>query len=211
MAYDESSISSPVTQAFRKLRRPTKPCDFEGCDKWAWARGYCDNHYQKLKREGVIKSIRIVGDLNARFDASYEINPVSGCWEWTGWIHPKGYGVLPVGSDNKKIRAHRLSYERFVGPIPAGLFVLHRCDNRRCCCPQHLFLGDNAANQQDCVAKGRHNSQRGTYRRKITPAMALNIRIMYARGNHSMQGLANIYGVEHGTISGIVRGRFHLA
>jgi len=191
--------------------RPQKPCQQEGCDGWAWAQGYCDNHYQKLKRLGIIKSKRIVNDPVARFKASYAINPDSGCWEWTGWIHPKGYGVLPIGGASKKIRAHRFSWELHCGPIPDGLFPCHKCDNRKCVNPDHLFLGDDGVNVRDMVIKGRHGARPGQPRDKISPAMALNIRVMFARGDHSMVTIAAIYRVDHRTVSSVVRGRSHLS
>jgi hypothetical protein len=81
-----------------------------------------------------------------RFHASYRINHHTGCWEWTGWIHPKGYAILPIGGKSKKIRASRYSYELHVGPIPEGMMALHRCDNRKCVNPEHIFLGDDTAN-----------------------------------------------------------------
>ena len=189
---------------------PQKPCQYEGCEKWAWAQGYCDNHYQKLKRQGVIKSIRKVNDPVGRFHSSYAVNPETGCWDWTGWIHPeKGYGLLPIGGAGKKIRAHRFSWELHFGPIPEGLFVLHKCDREKCCRPEHLFLGDNEDNMRDMVAKGRQAKDLGKI--KITPAMAMNMRVMYARGEHSMLRLAKIYNVDHSTVSGIIKGRSHLA
>jgi hypothetical protein len=229
MAEDDTSTSSfSIQERYRdagkltgkaRKHRPQKPCRFEGCSGWAWAQGYCDNHYQKLKREGVIKSKRIVGDPVARFHASYEVNPGTGCWEWTGWIHPNGYGILVMGGKSKKVRAHRFSWELHNGPIPAGVDALHKCDNRKCCCPDHLFLGDDRANMLDCVAKGRHNSQIGTSRPKISPPMALNIRIIYARGLPTayrtkanplgVNSLAVIYGVGLQTVLAIVKGTAH--
>lgn len=194
-----------------RRRRPTKPCQFEGCEGWAWARGFCGSHYQQMKRDGKLPTVRIMGDPVARFRVSYEVNPDTGCWEWTGWIHPKGYGVLPMGGKSKKVRAHRFSWEVHFGPIPDGMDVLHRCDNRKCCYPDHLFLGDDAANAQDCVAKGRHNSQIGTYQRKLTRRMIATIRVLYARGRHSCSDLAALYGVDEETVRRIVKGVAHLA
>lgn len=220
MAEDDKSTSSHTIQeryadagkrvGKARTRRPTKPCQYEGCGGWAWARGYCGSHYQKLKAAGLLQNVRIVGDHVARFNASYQVNPESGCWEWTAWIHPKGYGVLPMGGNGKKIRAHRFSWELKHGPIPEGLFALHRCDNRKCVNPEHLFLGDDGDNVRDMVSKGRHGSRKGRTNRKITEAMAMNIRVMYARGGHSMTKIAEIYGVDQNTISGIVNGRSHL-
>jgi hypothetical protein len=215
VAEDERRLLLDVENRYRdagkrpgkaRPHRPKKPCQHEGCTGWAWARGYCDNHYQKLKRQGKIHATRIVGDPIARFRASYKVNLVSRCWEWTGWIHPNGYGILSLGAKSKKIRARRLSWELHHGQIPDGLDVLHRCDNRKRCCPDHLFLGDAVANARDCVAKGRHNSQIGMCVTRITPAMAMNMRIMFARGNHSMTA----YGVSLQTILYALRGGDHL-
>ncbi len=76
-----------------------------------------------------------------------------GCTLWAGGMHPNGYGQITIGSICS--RAHRLAWEVAHGPIPAGLFVLHRCDVALCVNPEHLFLGTHAMNMQDMVSKGR--------------------------------------------------------
>lgn len=80
-----------------------------------------------------------------------------GCWEFAGAKSHKGYGQLPIWRDGRSIprSAHRLSWELANGPIPAGMSVLHRCDNPPCVRPDHLFLGTQSDNMQDMVAKGR--------------------------------------------------------
>jgi len=77
----------------------------------------------------------------------------SGCWHFTGAINTTGYGV--VGFKGKVWQAHRLSYYFHNGAIPDGLMVLHKCDNRRCVNPDHLFLGTAKDNTQDMINKGR--------------------------------------------------------
>ena len=80
-----------------------------------------------------------------------------GCMEWIGWRNESGYGNLTVSCNDqwKHRRAHRLSYEHFVGPIPADCFICHKCDNPRCVRPDHLFAGTHQENMQDMVRKGR--------------------------------------------------------
>lgn len=65
--------------------------------------------------------------------------PMSGCWLWLGTVNAKnGYGYAPLGRRSARQLAHRLSYEAFVGPIPSGLHIDHRCHNRVCVNPDHL-------------------------------------------------------------------------
>lgn len=83
----------------------------------------------------------------------------SSCWNWVGALRGKtGYGCLKV--DGKVIDSHRASWMLHNGKIPDGLWVLHKCDNRRCVNPEHLFLGDRSANMKDCANKGRLHFQK---------------------------------------------------
>ncbi len=82
-----------------------------------------------------------------------------GCWGWNGATTPFGYGRMTAGSRGAGLlRAHRVSWELHYGPIPAGLLVLHHCDNPPCVRPNHLFLGTMLDNSRDAVAKGRVNT-----------------------------------------------------
>ena len=81
------------------------------------------------------------------------------CWDWTGARNEHGYGNFryPARRHLKRIEslAHRFAYRAFVGPIPRGMNVLHRCDNRQCVNPAHLWLGTHEDNMEDMARKGR--------------------------------------------------------
>lgn len=102
--------------------------------------------------------------LQDKFSGSYVVES-NGCWRWTKGRHAHGYGVINtrIGGRNKQYRANRVSYEIAKGPIPGGMFVLHRCDNPSCVNPEHLFLGTQRDNMRDCISKGRHVNQNRTW------------------------------------------------
>lgn len=93
---------------------------------------------------------------------SYVSKDEDGCWNWTGTVRSSKspYGRLMIGSrsdhSRRSIGAHQLSYLTFVGPIPPGLAVCHKCDNPRCINPEHLFVGTWKENADDRDAKGRN-------------------------------------------------------
>lgn len=81
------------------------------------------------------------------------------CWPWTATLLHNGYGQM--GWNGRHERAHRIAHMIAIGPIPPGLYVLHRCDNRPCCNPNHLTVGTQRENIRDMLAKGRGNHARG--------------------------------------------------
>jgi hypothetical protein len=85
----------------------------------------------------------------------HDVDKETGCWNWTGRLAENGYGRVSAPGGNAYHLAHRASYREFVGPIPSGLCVCHKCDNRRCINPEHLWLGTRDDNMKDMVAKNR--------------------------------------------------------
>lgn len=96
-----------------------------------------------------------------RFWLFVEIGVSGNCWNWKGAVDGRGYGQLRWM--NRTARSHRISYELTHGPIPRGAghhgaVVMHSCDNKLCCNPAHLVLGDHVANMADMKAKGRRKN-----------------------------------------------------
>lgn len=131
----------------------------------------------------------------------YTVNPETNCWEWRGAKNPRGYGKLTVNM--KTVSAHRHAWMTFRGQIPNGQHVLHRCDNRGCVNPDHLFLGTHSDNMQDMAAKTR-GRPRG--KNQLSTADALQVRALSATGMYQ-RDIAKRFGVTPSNVSAIVRGR----
>lgn len=131
-----------------------------------------------------------------RFESKFRVTP--GCWIWMASKHPFGYGQISFGK-GVNLGAHRIAFQIYVGPIPKGLFVCHRCDNPSCVNPDHLFAGTPMQNTKDMVAKGRQNiaygERQGTS--KLTDEAVHAIR----SSNELQRVLADRYGVTQSLIS----------
>lgn len=131
------------------------------------------------------------------------------CWQWIASITAKeglGYGQFWDGQ--AIVTAPRYAWEQCIGPVPGGLWVLHKCDNRRCVNPKHLFLGKAKDNTHDMMRKRRHGSitcpgiHRGSKNghATVTEFDVRIIRGLYRRGLFTLKQLGNRYGVRNTTI-----------
>lgn len=127
------------------------------------------------------------------------------CWEWTGDSTESGYGVYTLGGVRQ--RTHRITWMWENGPIPEGMFVLHKCDNPSCVRVSHLFLGDHKSNMADARSKGRMNRGSSHGMAKLTEDVVLTIREMYRNQRPTYRELAEAFGVTDRMIGLIVRGR----
>ena len=154
--------------------------------------------------------------MNRRFWSKVRMGGSDECWDWTASVfrgEKGGYGRFLLAG---KIRyAHRVAWRLTNGEIPDGLFVLHKCDNRRCCNPAHLFLGTKQDNADDMVAKGRHGTKihpnylpRGAshWKVKITEAQAVGIMARLLMGVPRMR-VAEEFGTTYSIVHSIHIGR----
>jgi len=141
----------------------------------------------------------------ARFQAKVHRQAITECWEWTAHVSTSGYGLFRVGK--RMVSAHRLAY--FLGnkTQPGELHVLHRCDNKLCCNPTHLFLGTNRDNIDDYAAKGLSRNLGHTQigeRNGHARLTERDVLAMRASGD-SQCSIAARYGISQAMVSKIKR------
>ena len=141
--------------------------------------------------------------LRKRIVDNVVVDPDSGCWLWQRTTNGRGYGNMRAGSRGV-VRSHRIAYEVFVGPIPDGMVVCHKCDQPLCCNPEHLFADTQANNMRDAVKKGRMYSPRGSSNpaSRLTKESVVDIRRLLQEGQQ-VKDVAAQYGVSPKTISAI--------
>ena len=143
---------------------------------------------------------------------------VGECLEWTARCNAGGYGAFSIFT--RPTGAHKAAYRLFNGPIPAGMQVLHKCDNRKCILPDHLFLGTISDNMRDKFLKGRCacGDKNGTrthperllrgedrWNAKLTEHDVRKIRTSLT-GGVSQRLLARQFNVDRGSIAAIKQG-----
>ncbi len=134
------------------------------------------------------------------------------CWPWTGVKLRGGYGAIRAvhRGRSRGLKAHRVAFMLANGEVQDDLMVLHSCDNRVCCNPDHLFQGTHLDNMRDMDRKGRRRGE-PPHRRgerangaRLTEAKVREIRDRYAVGGTTHRKLALRYGVSDRTIRLIV-------
>lgn len=138
--------------------------------------------------------------LSVRIKDKFEIDLLTECWNWIGAMASSGYGKIGAGGHSgRTLSAHRVAWEIEHGqPVPNGLQVLHRCDNKKCVNPKHLFVGTQKDNLIDCLLKGRSSA-------KLDPDKVIQIRTLNSKGVSNLT-LTQLFGVHNSTIQRVVTG-----
>ena len=126
-------------------------CSTHECDRPLRARGLCATCYHRARQAGM----PTVLDLRPVYERVMSRLVAEGdCLVYNGARNPRGYGHL--ANRGRMAYTHRVVYEHHHGTAPAGMVVMHICDNPPCCNIDHLRLGTTSDNVRDCIAKGRH-------------------------------------------------------
>jgi len=165
-----------------------------------------------MRKRGAVKTLWLP-DAGWFWD---RVDKAGECWLWLRQRNPSGYGMVRhPGSANTRapfatLVASRVAWALEHGPIPEGLLVLHRCDNRACVRPSHLFLGDDKANMDDMHQKERGHKARGERQHlaKLTEAAVRDIRAARAKSPPTpLKELAERHGVSLVAVSMVALGK----
>ena len=137
-----------------------------------------------------------------------KVTKTDSCWEWSAAKRGKsGYGAFKV--DGKVVDAHRISYKIHFGEVPNGLCVCHKCDNRMCVRPDHLFLGTHSDNMKDCYKKGRMTLPTSSrFKKGAVPKNAntdVNLIIAIKKDIANRSGSLKMVAEKHGVSESCVR------
>lgn len=148
---------------------------------------------------------RLTQPVEALFWA--KVNRTGDCWLWTAGVWNSGYGQFSVRAgkgQRRVVGAHVYSYELANGPVPAGLEIMHSCDNPLCVRPDHLSVGTHTENVRDASAKGRLRVSRPN-RHKLTATQVHEIRSLVAAGQLRVR-VAEHFGISKMYVTKIMQG-----
>lgn len=179
----------------------------------SYYRSYC-----KVCRKLHAKSYSHKEKTPEDFWSRVDVGDSNRCWEWAGACSNTGYGSFlwrghiavtsRIAAELSGLIASAHTGDKRKSCKTKSNLVLHKCDNRRCCNPAHLFLGTFSDNMLDAYRKCRKVQPKGQNHTnaRTTDATAQEIRKVYATGLHSQQSVANIFGVSRYMVGSIVRG-----
>lgn len=159
--------------------------------------------HEQYKRLGKITHDKFFNSFPERFWKQVEIGDANSCWNWTGEMNSKGYGIY----ERCKVRkvAHRWAWLLTHGVLDESRCLLHKCDNPLCCNPSHLVPGTMKQNSEDMVKKRRNKYGTKHYRAKLDDEKVRTVRQLLAAGD-STTNIGKRFGVDSASIRDIRSG-----
>lgn len=145
-------------------------------------------------------------ELITRFWDKVDKNETDECWNWKAGTQSKGYGSFGIGNGNTAL-AHRVAFELAFGENLEGLCVMHSCDNRICCNPNHLKLGSIADNNRDMISKGRQARGMQNGRSQLTYDNIISMRSDFQAKEENLKELSEEYGIHYNTARNTIHGK----
>jgi len=136
-----------------------------------------------------------------RFWEKVDVRSPDECWNWKGRKNEFGYGLFDLMQIPK--RAHRVIWELLNGPISEGKQVLHKCDNKSCVNPDHLYLGTHTDNVMDILDRNLPVGQPP----KLYNEEVWLIRKTYKSGRFRQDLIAKMFKISQGTVSSAILGK----
>lgn len=170
-------------------------CTIDSCTNPAIARGMCHKHYKRWQINGHtgLNTGKGCTDPVERFKFLTK-REQNGCLEWQGAIATNGYGQTKW--NRVYFSAHKFSWTLHRGKVPDGMLVLHKCDNKRCVDPDHLYIGTVKQNTADAIARGQIKTGTAHPMSKLTEAQLAEARAAV----EPIKVLAAKFGVHNATI-----------
>ena len=159
-----------------------RTCNVPDCEKPPYGnRAHCHMHRARLRKWGTTDLVKTprkpptVAPISEKLEAKTR-KALEGCWLWTGPLDHYGYGVL--NHRGTGLKAHRVAYEQWVGPIPPRMVIDHTCHNPACVRPDHLrpaTIKQNTENHSGATRLSKSgirgvwkNSQTGLWHVQVT-------------------------------------------
>lgn len=164
---------------------PNTPCSFDGCERLAAAKTLCDTHYRQKRTGKCLQRIKPHGGrdwqpVEPRFfkkiKKTLKHQTYGKCWIWTGAMQSnQKYGQFYM--HGRVHQAHRAAWLHFVGAIPDGEHIHHKCGETRCVNPKHLQLSTQRENNAEMFARRALNARIANGERMIGQLRRSNERL----------------------------------
>jgi predicted XRE-type DNA-binding protein len=144
-----------------------------------------------------------IESIRERFWSGVDIRSDDECWNWIRSIGSAGSGVFTIR--RKNISAYKMAWELTYGDVPEGKILCHICDNRKCCNPNHLYVGTHKENAEDRKNRGRNGDQRGekSKHNKLSEGQVIEIIKLLKYTDLSQYKIADMFDISRSTVLAI--------